>query len=717
MASLQRVLLVIFSGGLWCAAQAQDSSAPIPSVEIAGPGSLALRRNATVAKIIVARGDIIQYGDSNLADVLKRQPGISVTDGAVRMRGLGAGYTQILINGDPAPQGFSIGSISPEMIERIEILRSASAEQSTQAVAGSINLVLRKVVATGQREAKAGTAFERGRAGPTASLQVGERAGALSYSIGATFTRKVFEFTGRTEEDVRTADGAPTALRRFERYNSGHDDQLDLSPRLNWALDNGDTVSWQNLIGISRADSGSGEPETTLFGAPTSYPDNSAVFLSRFASLRSDAGWTHRIGADGKLTVKAVVGASRRRSAYAFDGIDPDGVPALHRAVDSGVDEDSVGLSGKLSMPLGAGHGLGIGWDGGLITRGEARLQADSRMSGPAAVVLDQAYTARVQRMALFAQDEWEMSPQLQGYFGLRWEGVRSATDGKDFARVGNRYSVFSPSAQLLWKLPARPRDQLRLALARTYKAPLTRDLVPRRYTMNNDNSAANPDQEGNPALRPELSWGLDLAYEMYFRADGVASVSGFARKIQDVTVQRLYRDGAAWVSRPENAGAAETHGIEFDVKMPLRWWLAAAASGSTPPLELHANLTRAWSHLDAVAGPYNRLADQTPLTANLGLDYRPGGRWSFGVNASYQGAATTRSAAPLSSYQSSQCLFDVYTVWQLDKRTKLRVTGANLLQRERRSIQLYADADGSIRRTGIADGSAIARVVLEQGF
>lgn len=52
---------------------------------------------------MVGRSDIVQYGDSNLAEVLKRQPGISVTGGEVRMRGLGAGYTQILINGDPVP--------------------------------------------------------------------------------------------------------------------------------------------------------------------------------------------------------------------------------------------------------------------------------------------------------------------------------------------------------------------------------------------------------------------------------------------------------------------------------------------------------------------------------------------------------------------------------------------------------------------------------------
>ena len=706
MARLQQVSSCIFFSALCAAAPAQESTAPLPSVEITGPRSLALRRDSTVAKIVLARSDIVQFGDSNLADVLKRQPGISVTDGEVRMRGLGAGYTQILINGDPAPQGFSIASIAPDMIERIEILRSASAEQSTQAIAGSINLVLRKVVTRATLDTKAGTALERGRAGPTASLQFGDRTGALSYALGATLARKAFDFNQRIEEDTRAAGGTQLALRQFDRYNRGHDDRLDLAPRLNWALDNGDALTWQNLIGLSWADSNSGEREDTLFGAPSAFPDNRASWRSRFSSLRSDAGWTHRIGEDGKLTVKAVLNASRRRSAYVFDGIGPDGVRGLLRAVDSGVDEDSLGISGKFLTPLGAGHGLGIGWDGGLVTRGEARLQADSRLSEPASMVLDQDYTARVQRMALFVQDEWEMSPQFQSYLGLRWEGVQSATDGKGFNKVGNRYSVFSPSAQLLWKLPARPRDQVRLALARTYKAPLTRDLVPRRYTMNNNNSAANPDEEGNPALRPELSWGLDLAYETYFGTGGVASVSGFARRIRDVTLQRLYRDGAAWVARPENAGAAETHGIEVDLKMPLR-----------APLEVHANLTRAWSRLDAVAGPYNRLADQTPFSANVGLDYRPGGHWSAGFNATYQGARTTRSAAELRSYNAAQCALDIYAVWQIDARTKLRMTAANLLQRDRRSVEWNAGANGSIRRSSNADSAATARIVLEQTF
>ena len=57
--------------------------------------------------------------------------------GAPRMRGLGAGYTQILINGDPMPQGFALDQLSPSQIERIEVLRAPTAETGTRAIAGT----------------------------------------------------------------------------------------------------------------------------------------------------------------------------------------------------------------------------------------------------------------------------------------------------------------------------------------------------------------------------------------------------------------------------------------------------------------------------------------------------------------------------------------------------------------------------------------------------
>ena len=129
--------------------QAEPSATPqtsvIQRVEIVGrQGSTELRRAASVAKQIYGREELDRYGDTNALDVMRRLPGVNIDSGGPRMRGLGAGYTQILINGDPAPQGFNLDQLSPSQIERIEVLRAPTAEQSAQAVAGSINIILKE---------------------------------------------------------------------------------------------------------------------------------------------------------------------------------------------------------------------------------------------------------------------------------------------------------------------------------------------------------------------------------------------------------------------------------------------------------------------------------------------------------------------------------------------------------------------------------------------
>jgi len=102
-----------------------------------------LRRRASVAKQIYGREEIDKFGDTNVADVLKRLPGVTMQGSAPRMRGLGSDYTTILINGDRAPPGFSLDQVSPEQVERIEVSKAPTADQSAQAIAGSINIVLR----------------------------------------------------------------------------------------------------------------------------------------------------------------------------------------------------------------------------------------------------------------------------------------------------------------------------------------------------------------------------------------------------------------------------------------------------------------------------------------------------------------------------------------------------------------------------------------------
>ena len=69
------------------------------------------RRNSTAGKMVFGREELDRNGDSNVGEILKRLPGVTMGGapgrggGGVRMRGLGNGYTQMLANGERPPAG------------------------------------------------------------------------------------------------------------------------------------------------------------------------------------------------------------------------------------------------------------------------------------------------------------------------------------------------------------------------------------------------------------------------------------------------------------------------------------------------------------------------------------------------------------------------------------------------------------------------------------
>ena len=164
--------------------------ATIQKVEVKGSAAAYNpRKDDTATKIVVNHDEIVKFGDTNVLDVLKRLPGITVAgNGArgseIRMRGLGSGYTQILIDGEKAPAGFSIDTLAPDTIERIEVMRAATAEFSTQSIAGTINIVLRKAARSAQRELKLRVGCTgNGSITPGINLQLSDRIGKLAYSF------------------------------------------------------------------------------------------------------------------------------------------------------------------------------------------------------------------------------------------------------------------------------------------------------------------------------------------------------------------------------------------------------------------------------------------------------------------------------------------------------------------------------------------------------
>ena len=688
----------------------------LPSVTVHA-GKVEQRRNDTVAAIVVGHDELIRQGDRVLSDALKRLPGISIggpsgaaagaAGGQIQMRGLGQGYTLIMLDGVPVAPGFSLDALDPELVERVEIMRAATAEFSTQAIAGSINIVLKKSGGRRERTFKLGASASHGMPAGSATVQWSDKDGRRSYALAGTLSH-----TGREallDEWSREFDtaGAPTVVRHVPLTERVTSDAIELAPRVQWALAGEGSLAWQSLVNVRRLASRRHALETAYLGGTTAYPENQADFNQDSGTVRSDLHWLRKLDHGASLDVKLGASINHRANDYQFLGRGAAPGQGITRLVDSGLDEVGVQASGTYRRALGEHHTLAAGWDAGPRRRTEFRRDRQLEPGGPP-VLSDEDYAATVRRLALFAQDEWELSAHWSLYLGLRWETWRTASATGGGEPVDVRAQVWSPLLQSLWK--SGGKQQVRLAVTRTYKAPQIFELIPRPYTVDNGNSPANPDTQGNPALRPELAWGLDAAYEYYPGAGAMLGASASLRRISDVMLERLYQDNGRWVSTPVNHGHAGVRSIALEAKLPLTALWAGA-----PALDLRANVARNWSRLDAVPGPDSRLDSQLPWSANVGGDYQLARLpLSLGADLNYQAGGRSRESGQLLAWQGGKRELDMYALWKVSDRLRLRLSGANLLGQDYRTRNLYADGARSLLRTVDTGSYRIWRLMLE---
>ena len=659
------------------------------------------RRESTAAKIVIGREEIERYGDSNLGDVLKRLPGVTIQGrpgrgGNIRMRGLGNGYTQILLDGQRLPPGFSLDSLTPEQVERIEILRAPTAETGARAIAGTINIIMREGFVKHINDLRAAVAAENGRLQPNLSWTRNDAAGAFTYNyVLSVFGQDRDDSSTTTTVDQDLTSGAVTLNQRDEGSVRDKRSGLHASGRLQWRDEGGaNTVTLMPLLIYSTGTTDrTGVLTQTVGAAPAPYEHSVSRSEGTFTLARLNGQWMQRLADGARLEWKASLGQAKYTGTSLRT--ETTGGVTTRTLTDTADNIDhNLLVAGTFRKLLTGDHNLVTGAEVEALRRTEDPTSVQTPT--PLRADLSGNFSASSTRIAGFAQDEWTLTPQWAAHAGLRWEGIttRSSGDANNPA-TNNTSSVWTPLAHAVWRPEPESRDQVRFSLTRSYRSPTLQNLIARpsintRYPAPGPNTPTQADRAGNPNLRPELASGLDVAYEHYLGAGGLVSANVFHRSITNFMRSVTTLETVSWspgqpryVARMQNVGDAITQGIELEAKFRLSEVLSEVMTDA-PKLDLRTNLSFFRSRVQGVPGPDNRLDQQPDYTANLGLDYRlPGLPLTLGGNLNWTPAYNTRISDEQLAFQGRKAQFDAYALWVFSPSLQLRLTASNIGARD----------------------------------
>jgi outer membrane receptor for ferrienterochelin and colicins len=682
------------------------------------------RRDASASKIVISREDIEQYGDSNLGDVMRRLPGVTVggrpgRPGAPGMRGMGGGFTQILINGERIAPGFSIEQITPEQVERIEILRAPTAETGARAVAGTINIILREPLRALFNEVRGGVQVERGKVSPNLSWTRNgtfSPTGTYSFTISPNHNDQLTDTVTNTDYvDIPTGN---TTLRQ-NMFSQSHDKRTGVfsSGRLQWRLGPGEQFSIQPFLVFNKLDNESFSTLAQPIGTtPQPYATSRSSLDGEFQVARVMSMLMKRLNPETRMELRFSGGQFSSSNDIALNQFNMAGTRVLTQTINSDTSDRSWNLTGKLMRSWGEGkHSLVGGWE----VEGVKRTDESRQFLNGNRVLADfgDEIDVSTRRTALYIQDEWDPTPQFSTYFGVRWEEIetKSQTTANP---VDNKSRVITPLAHGVWRFAQPSRDQIRVSLTQSYRAPSTQNLVARPslntlFPVPGPNTLVSPDRAGNANLKPELANGVDIAYENYLEGGGIVSVNVFARDIKDLIRNVTALENVSWatsprfVTRPQNLGKARTYGIEFDARFRLPELIEGA-----PAINFKTNLSLYNSKVDSVNGPNNRISEQPRVTGNFGADYRfRGTPFSVGGNVSWTQANDLQLTNNQLLKTSTKRVLEAYGLWSVTPTTRVRLTMANLTPHDLITTNIFTA--GNLRETTVTNGKTALSVGL----
>jgi len=576
-----------------------------------------------------------------------------------------------LLDGERMPPGFSVDSLTPEQVERIEILRAPTAETGARAIAGTINIVLREGQKANPDDLKLTRSQEHGQG----SNQLNWVRNLKTEPLIGTVTLSLTD-NRRADDSFTVTESSQNTDRVRQNNSEGHRQAIHANARLQWKGEQGRSLTLMPFVIVSDWRNQSNAQVTTL-ESPFVSDSTQSMTRSNFKMGRLNGQWATRLSADDRLEVRFGLGESRydyrMDQTGASGALSGTGQALLRNGFETqNFVDKTTSLNGKWTRSLDNGHQIVSGLELEQVRRDEKGNAASLEDGGD--------LNAKTRRWAAYTQDEFKINNHWSAYGGLRYENILTQGALNDVLKR-NESAVWTPLLHAVWKPDPQKRDQIRMSLTRSYKTPTLYNLVARYVPSLGENSWTQPDRTGNPDLKPELATGIDVAFERYLDQGGVLSANVFHRKITDLIRYTTAYNSATqrYISSPANVGDAYTQGIELEAKFRLN-----QAFTDAWPVDIRSNTSFFRSKVKAIPGPNNRLDQQPGMTANLGADYRLRGLpLTLGGNLNWNPDYFTQRSEQQLSYQGVKRVADVYGLWRISGANALRLTVSNLVPRD----------------------------------
>lgn len=626
---------------------------------------------SAVAKTIVTREEMLQFGDQSVNDALRRAAGFQMptpgqgprgSSGSGSMRFRGGRAPVFLINGEAVqggPRGGMsiVDSITPEMIERIEITKQPSVAQASVASSAVINIILKEPLDDARISGNVKLGYgitqsdQKEEQRKNISVQADGRDGAWIYSVSANQMWN----DSKSSTEIENINGTRQQIRSTNRTNTM------FAPRIEYQIDDQQKLVSEIFYRNNESDGSSSNQVQN--------DKNDSIRLNTRYE-RKDKGDSDKVRLSIEKQNETESTRSNQYSSY----------------IDETVNEYGLAYDGVRKFDESK----------------QVKFGLDARANELASNIAD---TLDEQRYALYLESSWKFTKHQTLTLGARQEWLE---------RSGLvEYSDQNLSPVLAHRFDFNDQWSLQTNISRAFKSPNSNNLMP-TVSISTDADAGsinNPDRGGNPNLLPEKITALETTLGYNTTAGGV-NITAFHRDIDDYIEKVIRQEGTRFVERPYNQDQATTYGVEVSGRYALK------QTDNGHSFMLNGQLSTVRAKIEDSDHNTRLASDVAPYTASTGVsyNYQP---WQLAssINLSYTPEFTRAlDNLPYDRTSNKRVNVDISATKRFPKGWATTLSARNILSTDYKE-RLNNQSDGALYEARVNDAIPSFLFSVEKKF